>query len=77
MANRFLTDKILAGFVGMTFLIVLGLVGAYLIFSSLFICGGQSCSSAAWSGLFLVAAGLLTFIICLLGHYDTRYYLDR
>lgn len=77
MAGQFLSDKILAGFVGMTFLIVLGLLGIYLILSSLFVCVGQACGSDAWTGLFLLAAGLLTFIICLLGHYDTRYYLGR
>ena len=72
---RGLGDKLLAGFVGLTFLVALALVGSYLIFSSLFFCRGLSCTGSIWTGLFLVVAGLLIFTFSLFGKYDTSSYL--
>ena len=70
-----MSDKLLAGFVGLSFLIALGLIGIYLIFTSLFVCNAVSCTGSIWTGLFLVAAGLLIFIFSIFGRYDTSSYL--
>lgn len=72
-----LKDKLLAGFVGMSFLISLTLVGIYLIFTNLFFCKSSGCISTIWTGMFLIAAGLLIFIITIFGRYDTRYYIKQ
>lgn len=70
-------DHFLAGFVGVSFLVSLTLVGAYFILSGIFLCQSPSCSSGIWTGLFLVLAGILVFLFSLSGGYDTRYYLKR
>jgi len=72
-----MSEKLLAGFVGLSFLIALSLIGVYLIFTSLFVCNGVSCAGSIWTGLFLVTTGLLIFIFSIFGRYDTKYYLGK
>ncbi len=72
-----MSDKLLAGFVGLSFLIALGLSGLYLVFTSVFYCQAVSCSGSIWNGLLLVMAGLLIFTFSLFGRYDTRFYTGK
>lgn len=72
-----MSGQLLAGFVGLSFLTALSLMGLYLIFTSLFVCKAVSCAGSIWTGLFLVTAGLLIFIFSIFGRYDTKYYLGK
>ena len=72
-----MSDKLLAGFVGLSFLIALGVAGLYLVFTGIFYCSAASCAGGIWNGLLLVMAGLLIFTFSLFGRYDTRYYTGK